>query len=122
MSPPCRDFWHDWLTTAGHADLKPAGMLTLDHFYLSIQAAIDGLGVAMGPTALVSDDLTAGRLLTPFPEISLPARTYFAYLPQRDRINPATAVFCDWLAQQPVRSRSDAPGNQATGSGECNNL
>jgi LysR family glycine cleavage system transcriptional activator len=91
--------WRDWLTEAGYADLKPRHALTLDHFYLSIQAAIDGLGVAMGPTALVGDDLAAGRLLTPFPEVSLPARTYFAYLPQRDLRNPASAVFCEWLAE-----------------------
>ncbi|MGD0104876.1 MAG: LysR substrate-binding domain-containing protein [Rhodopila sp.] len=97
--------WHDWLTEADCAGLKPRATLTLDHFYLSIQAAIDGLGVAMGPTALVCDDLAAQRLVTPFPEISLPARTYFAYLPQRDPINPASTVFCEWLtksAERPV--------------------
>lgn len=92
--------WHDWLTAAGYAGLRPAATLTLDHFYLAIQAAIDRLGVAMGPTALVGDDLTAGRLVTPFPDISLPARTYFAYLPQRGLADPATAVFCDWLVRQ----------------------
>jgi LysR family glycine cleavage system transcriptional activator len=91
--------WRDWLTVAGYAGLKPAAALTLDHFYLSIQAALDGLGVAMGPTALVGDDLAAGRLVAPFPAVSLPARTYFAYLPQHDRINPASTVFCDWMAQ-----------------------
>jgi LysR family glycine cleavage system transcriptional activator len=91
--------WRDWLTEAGYADLKPRQALTLDHFYLSIQAAVDGLGVAMGPTALVGDDLAAGRLVTPFPAVSLPARTYFAYLPQRDRPNPASTVFCEWLAK-----------------------
>lgn len=92
--------WRDWLTTAGHADLAPAGTLTLDHFYLAIQAAVDGLGVAMGPTALVGDDLAAGRLVTPFAEVSLPARSYFAYLPQSERTNPSAEVFCDWLAGQ----------------------
>jgi LysR family glycine cleavage system transcriptional activator len=96
--------WRDWLTVAGHAGLQPAAALTLDHFYLSIQAAVDGLGVAMGPTALVSDDLAAGRLVTPFPEVSLPARTYFAYLPQRDLINPASIVFCEFLAKLGERS------------------
>jgi LysR family transcriptional regulator, glycine cleavage system transcriptional activator len=96
--------WRDWLTLAGCSELKPAATLTLDHFYLSIQAAVDGLGVAMGPTALVSDDLAAGRLVTPFPDVSLPARTYFAYLPQRDVINPASMVFCDWLAKLAERS------------------
>jgi LysR family glycine cleavage system transcriptional activator len=91
--------WRDWLTEAGYADLQPRQKLTLDHFYLSIQAAIDGLGVAMGPTALVSDDLAARRLVAPFPEVSLPARSYFAYVPRRDLTNPASTVFCEWLAK-----------------------
>lgn len=84
--------------------MQPAATLTLDHFYLSIQAAIDGLGVAMGPTALISDDLAAGRLVSPFPEVSLPARTYFAYLPQTGPVNSASATFCTWLAQVADRS------------------
>ena len=74
--------WRDWLAEAGESALEPAASLTFDHFYLTIQAALDGLGVAMGPTALIADDLAAGRLVTPFPDISLPARSYFAYFPE----------------------------------------
>jgi LysR family glycine cleavage system transcriptional activator len=96
--------WRDWLKEAGHAGLQPAAILTFDHFYLSIQAAIDGLGIAMGPTTLVGDDLTAGRLVAPFPDISLPARTYFAYVPQRGRPNPAGEIFREWLARVAEKS------------------
>lgn len=92
--------WQDWLTEAGQSGLRPTRSLTLDHFYLTIQAALDGLGVAMGPTALVADDLATGRLVTPFPDISLPARSYFAYLPAGSSENPHAAVFCDWLEKQ----------------------
>jgi LysR family glycine cleavage system transcriptional activator len=92
--------WRDWLAEAGEPALRPESSLTFDHFYLTIQAAIDGLGVAMGPTALVADDLAAGRLVTPFPDISLPARSYFAYLPEARSTDPHIAVFCDWLEQQ----------------------
>jgi LysR family glycine cleavage system transcriptional activator len=96
--------WHHWLTEAGQPALQPAASLTFDHFYLTIQAALDGLGVAMGPTALIADDLAAGRLVTPFPKISLPARSYFAYLPEARRNDPHSAVFCDWLEQQGRRT------------------
>ena len=89
--------WRDWLAESGHAGLEPAATVTLDHFYLSIQAAIDGLGVAMGPTTLVGDDLAAGRLVAPFPDISLPARTYFAYLPHGGPAHPAGDTFRAWL-------------------------
>jgi LysR family transcriptional regulator, glycine cleavage system transcriptional activator len=92
--------WRDWLTEAGQPALEPSGTLTFDHFYLTIQAALDGLGVAMGPTALIADDVAAGRLLLPFPAISLPARSYFAYLPVGSSENPHSAVFCDWLEEQ----------------------
>jgi len=103
--------WGDWLAEAGHHGLRPAGSLTLDHFYLTIQAALDGLGVAMGPTALIADDLAASRLLTPFPDISLPARSYFAYLPEGHGIDPHTAVFCDWLEQQGRGFGREAPSS-----------
>jgi LysR family glycine cleavage system transcriptional activator len=96
--------WRDWLADAGQSALEPAASLTFDHFYLTIQAALDGLGVAMGPTALIADDLAAGRLVTPFPKISLPARSYFAYLPEARSNDPHTAVFCDWLEQQGRRT------------------
>jgi LysR family transcriptional regulator, glycine cleavage system transcriptional activator len=89
--------WRDWLAEAGEPALRPDASLTFDHFYLTLQAAIDGLGVAMGPTALVADDLVARRLVAPFPDISLPARSYFAYLPEARRTDPHIAVFCDGL-------------------------
>lgn len=92
--------WGDWLLLAGHAELAPVAALTFDHFYLTIQAALDGLGVAMGPTALVADDLAVGRLVAPFPQFSLPARSYFAYLPEAHQADPRSLLFCDWLAQQ----------------------
>lgn len=92
--------WHEWLVRAGQSRLTPTATLTFDHFFLTIQAAIDGLGVAMGPTALIGDDVAAGRLITPFPDVSLPARSYFAYLPAASTSGSQTAVFCDWLEEE----------------------
>jgi LysR family glycine cleavage system transcriptional activator len=80
-------------------DLEPAGALTFDHFYLILEAALDGLGIAMGPTALIAADLAAGRLVTPFPAITLPTRNYHAYTPEARSRDPATRAFCDWLEQ-----------------------
>ncbi len=36
--------WPDWLAKAQIPALKPAATLTFDHFYLTLQAAIDGNG------------------------------------------------------------------------------
>jgi LysR family glycine cleavage system transcriptional activator len=99
--------WHDWLSEAGRPHLASASALTFDRFFLAIQAALDGLGVAMGPTALVQADVVAGRLVTPFPEISLPARSYYAYVPEASR-SQASAL-CDWLEEEGARSSPSAP-------------
>ncbi|MEP9368187.1 LysR substrate-binding domain-containing protein [Xanthobacter sp. VNH20] len=89
--------WRDWLARTGHGSLEPQAMLTLDHFYLSIQAAVDGLGIAMAPSTLIEDDLRAGRLITPFPHIWLPSRSYFAYTPLDSPLRVASDRVCAWI-------------------------
>jgi LysR family transcriptional regulator, glycine cleavage system transcriptional activator len=51
--------WPQWLRVAGVPDLQPQASVTLEHFYLTLQAALDGLGVAMGPERLIADDVAA---------------------------------------------------------------
>jgi LysR family glycine cleavage system transcriptional activator len=89
--------WSDWLRLAGVPDLEPARALTFEHFYLSIQAAIDELGVAMGPSALVAEDIDSGKLVAPFPRLVLPARSYFWYRPEGRGEDPVVDAFCAWL-------------------------
>ncbi|MBN3851830.1 transcriptional regulator GcvA [Paraburkholderia sp. Ac-20340] len=92
--------WPDWLARARVPALKPAAALTFDHFYLTLQAAIDGIGIAMGPTALVSDDLAAGRLVAPFSGPRLPSRSYCAYVPDEKADDERVGVFCAWLERE----------------------
>ena len=91
--------WPQWLLAAGVPDLEPQGAVTLEHFYLTLQAALDGLGVAMGPERLIANDVADGRLIRPFAEPSLPARSYCTYIPERHVRDPAVLAFCDWLQQ-----------------------
>lgn len=89
--------WPEWLAKAHVSALEPAASLTFDHFYLTLQAAVDGVGVAMGPTALVADDLAAGRLVTPFAGPSLPSRSYCTYVPEGKAQDELVSLFCAWL-------------------------
>ena len=91
--------WSEWFAVAGTPGVEPASTLTFDHFYLSIQAALDGLGVAMGPSVLVADDLANGRLVAPFGDISLPTKNYHAYVPENLANDPVVQSFCRWLEQ-----------------------
>ena len=90
--------WPQWLESAGVPGLEPRASVTLEHFYLTLQAALDGLGVAMGPERLIADDVAAGRLTCPFAGPALPARSYFTYVPETRANDPAVRAFCTWLA------------------------
>lgn len=91
--------WPDWLRAAGVPDLAPQASVTLEHFYLTLQAALDGLGIAMGPERLIADDVAAGRLVLPFAGPALPARSYYTYVPEARTQDPAIRAFCGWLAE-----------------------
>jgi LysR family transcriptional regulator, glycine cleavage system transcriptional activator len=89
--------WAMWLQNAGVDNVDPHGgptFLSSDH---AIQAAIRGEGVVLGRSALVADDLAAGRLVRPF-EFSLPAGfAYYVVYPPRALQRPNVKAFRDWL-------------------------
>jgi DNA-binding transcriptional LysR family regulator len=59
------DAWDQWFKATKRLPSNKRSS-RFEHFYLSIEAAISGLGVAIGPRPLVDDDLEAGRLVAPF--------------------------------------------------------
>jgi LysR family transcriptional regulator, glycine cleavage system transcriptional activator len=89
--------WPRWLALANLPDLEPAGQQVFEHFYFAIQAALEGLGVLMGPVALLTDELRAGRLLAPIPEPAARTRGYFFYTPSASNNNAAVSVLREWL-------------------------
>jgi LysR family glycine cleavage system transcriptional activator len=99
--------WPDWLASARIPALTPAAALTFDHFYLTLQAAIDGLGIAMGPTALVAGDLAAGRLVAPFTGPRLPSRSYCTYVPDGKSADELIVLFRSWLECEGMRSQTE---------------
>lgn len=56
--------WLEWAAAAGQP-IPDAAEQTFEHFYFSLQAAVSGLGVAIGPWHLVRDDLDTGVLTAP---------------------------------------------------------
>jgi LysR family glycine cleavage system transcriptional activator len=89
--------WAIWLRNAGIDSIDPhrgPTFLSSDH---AIQAAVRGEGVVLGRSALVADDLAAGRLVQPF-ELRLPAGfAYFVVYPPRALQRPSVKSFRDWL-------------------------
>jgi LysR family glycine cleavage system transcriptional activator len=92
------DDWRQWLTAAGlPSDIsKPPG-ITFDLILMTVQAAIDGIGVAMGRTSYVQDDIAKGRLVVPF-KIALPADAgFYLVFPEGVPEPPKLGAFRQWL-------------------------
>ena len=89
--------WVRWLAAAGVKAEKLKAALSFNYSSLMIQAAIDGLGVALAQEALVRDDLATGRLIRPF-EVDMPSDyAYYVVSPEATAERPKVAAFRTWL-------------------------
>jgi LysR family glycine cleavage system transcriptional activator len=113
------DFWQQWLEHAGVTGLElKSGGFSFNYSNLLIQAAVDGLGVALGNTMLASDDLRAGRLVKPF-DISVPLDTGYYVVYVRDALKrPKIRAFRDWVMDQVAPFRAEMSPEQE-GRGEA---
>ncbi|AHG18499.1 LysR family transcriptional regulator [Chania multitudinisentens RB-25] len=57
--------WRDWANSQG-ISLISQPQQYFDHFYFSLQAAVAGVGIAIGPWQHVRDDINSGLLAAPF--------------------------------------------------------
>jgi LysR family glycine cleavage system transcriptional activator len=92
------DDWRLWLTAAGlPTNLSTHPGVTFDLIFMTVQAAIDGIGVAMGRTSYVEADIAKGRLVVPF-KITLPADAgFYLVSPEAGADSPKLRAFRQWL-------------------------
>jgi LysR family glycine cleavage system transcriptional activator len=93
-----RQDWSDWTQRMG-MELAPAPIeREFDHYFYMLEAAIAGLGVAIGPWPFVIKELAAGRLIAPFGFVKARVR-YVILLPRRNA-RPAARRLRDWLVEE----------------------
>jgi LysR family glycine cleavage system transcriptional activator len=93
--------WEQWFALAGVDRVRSGRGPAYSHGSMAIEAAIRGEGLATGRSALVADDVAAGRLVAPFPQIQLKAeRGYDLVYRNGNRDHPKVRVLCDWLAEE----------------------
>lgn len=101
--------WDFWARNCGLTLPKPAKSRRFGQSNLVVQAAIQGIGVALGRKPLVIDALLDGRLLRPFTEIAQSPLSYWLVL-RHDRMNSAKVQgFLSWIRSE-VASEPDMPG------------
>ena len=92
--------WTDWLLLAGAPDIDPTRGTVMDDTNVLTQAAVNGLGIALGSTPFVADHLEAGRLVRPFESTLRSDFAYYVVCPKQHLERSSVRAFKEWLIQQ----------------------
>lgn len=98
--------WRRWLTAAALPTLNGARELRFESLNLAIQAAIEGIGVAIGIEALLSEDLRQGRLVRLFEITRRSEHPFQLVYPEGKARDARLIAFRDWLLEEAGASES----------------
>ncbi|CAB3703350.1 LysR substrate-binding domain-containing protein [Achromobacter denitrificans] len=98
--------WRQWSLAAGRKPPRRAGPV-YEHFYLSLQAAAAGLGVAIGSALMACDALRDRRLEAPR-GFTRDGSAYFLLSPRPCAEDPRAAAFLEWLREEAAASLREA--------------
>jgi LysR family glycine cleavage system transcriptional activator len=102
--------WVRWMAEAGcsHIDLSQAQKF--ESSALAYEAAVEGLGVALGERELIGDDLRRGRLVTPVAFSQIQPEAYYLIYQRQPQPTPRLKEFRDWILRQHVQARTAPRG------------
>lgn len=93
--------WKTWAKLCRYEDeIERTEQMRFSSSILTWQAAADSLGIAIGQTTLLVDDLKRNKLVAPF---NLPVKTgmsYYLVRPQLQRHSRKVEIFRSWIAAQ----------------------
>ena len=89
--------WTAWLRSAGLKKIAGTKGHKFESSALAYEAAIQGLGVALGVKVLVAHYLAAGQLVAPFEHTHAMPGGYYLVRPPRRPVSSALSAFREWL-------------------------
>jgi LysR family glycine cleavage system transcriptional activator len=98
--------WKLWLSSAGLMQIDPTRGMKFENSVLAYEAALQGIGVAIGIRVLVEQYLRSGSLVAPFgPPLALDDG-YYLLIPRGRQQPPALRRFRDWLLEEAAKEVS----------------
>ena len=105
-----RHAWPDWLRAHGHQRLDPhANALEFGHFFMSLEAARKGRGVAIIPDIILANYERRQELATPLPPLAS-AGEYYLLIHESRLDEPHVQAFRRWVTQEATRARVNVAG------------
>jgi LysR family glycine cleavage system transcriptional activator len=97
------DAWRMWLLAAGATGVDPDSGQKLSDTTAAIQAAIDGIGVAISDRKFIARELKQKRLVTPFPMDAPSGGAFYFVYPENRADDRRIAAFRDWVLAELAR-------------------
>ncbi|MBE0474393.1 LysR family transcriptional regulator [Rhodoferax sp.] len=93
------DAWRQWFEVQGIAAPQALSGARFEQFSMTAAAAVHGLGLALVPRLLISDELARGELVVACDRPLANQRAYYLVQPDGQANLPTTRIFMDWLRQ-----------------------
>jgi LysR family transcriptional regulator, glycine cleavage system transcriptional activator len=90
--------WSRWFEVAGLPRSTASGGRFFDHYFLSVEAALNGMGVVLVPECLVEEDLRLGRLVKLFEDLRVRGPGFHVLAREHGAEKPHLEAFDEWLA------------------------
>jgi len=98
--------WAMWARTHGYQDeIADTPRMDFSSSVLTWQAATDGLGVAIGQAALLTEDIQEGNLIFPFDQPVRTGLSFYLLRPKVRREARKATLFRDWMLEQAAATR-----------------
>jgi LysR family glycine cleavage system transcriptional activator len=97
------DDWAAWFASASAEPPKKIEGPRFAHCELSLRAAEEGQGVALGYTALIGRDIAEGKLVRLFDVETAPKVIYSLTCPEAWANHPRIAAFRNWIFDETVK-------------------
>lgn len=92
--------WDAWSTLANVPLPRPSRGLRFDTIHMAIEAAVEGLGIAIGRLPLVEADVSAGRIVPIFGPPRDCLTGYWLVTGRESLRRPEVAAFRDWIRNE----------------------
>lgn len=93
------DLWKDWAAARGQQLPDDIATLSMDGQQDSLEAAAEGLGIAIGRRPLVNRYLEDGRLIAPFGSCHLSGYAYYLVQPANQDLTLAAKQVARWIRE-----------------------
>lgn len=98
--------WTFWCAKFGVDGIDGRKGPRFDSTRIAVQAAIGGLGVAIGAPNVLIEELATGRLVQPFPEMVVGnGKAFWLVYPETSADQPKVRAFRDWILAESTAMR-----------------